>query len=128
MCHPWCIEFVKNNLKYWPEKPRVLEVGSYNINGTVRDICEPLSGEYIGIDINSGPNVDVVLNAEDILSKYREESFDVIISTEMLEHARNWPMLLYNIVGALKPSGLFIMTSRSQGFFKHNPPDYWRFS
>ena len=42
------------------EKKNILDIGSYNVNGTVRPIFE--KGNYIGMDMFEGPNVDVVAN------------------------------------------------------------------
>jgi hypothetical protein len=42
----------------------VLEVGSLNINGTVRDFFD--STRYIGADVAEGRDVDVVCNGENL--------------------------------------------------------------
>jgi len=55
----------------------VLEVGSLNINGTVRDFFD--AEEYIGIDIGEGPGVDVVSGGHKYKSK---KKFDCVISCE----------------------------------------------
>jgi len=66
---------------------RVLEVGSYNVNGSLRDwilgnLCVTA---YIGVDIQPQQRyVDVVADASTL--PFRDESFDVVISTETLEH------------------------------------------
>src|SRR5262245_38387555 len=44
---------------------RVLEVGSYNENGSIRDLFKS-AADYIGIDSRRGPNVDFVLDAHKI--------------------------------------------------------------
>jgi len=68
---------------------RILEVGSYNVNGSLRDwilgnLCVT---EYVGVDIQlQREYVDVVADAS--LLPFRDESFDVVISTETLEHVR----------------------------------------
>ena len=46
MCNVWSNEFAQLSLKYWIDKPRVLEVGSFNVNGSVRDVCQNLAEEY----------------------------------------------------------------------------------
>ena len=42
--------------------------------------------ECLGIDVEPGEFVDMVVPAGDIVKRFGEESFDVIISTELLEH------------------------------------------
>jgi hypothetical protein len=67
---------------------RVLEVGSKFVNGSVRPLierfCKPR--EYIGVDIEPGKYVDVVLPAERLVDYFGPESFDVVVSTEVVEH------------------------------------------
>ena len=52
------------------EGKRVLEIGSRYVNGSVRPLierfCKPR--EYIGIDIEPGRYVDIVLPAEEIVN------------------------------------------------------------
>jgi glycosyltransferase involved in cell wall biosynthesis len=129
----WGKDLARSSLVYWTEKPRVLEVGSLNVQekpaGSIREDVQSFAGEYTGIDIRAGVDVDMVLPAENIIERYGTESFDVIMSTEMLEHARNWAVVLYNMIMAIKKDGLLVLTTRSPGFGRHEyPSDYWRFS
>ncbi|MCE5310454.1 MAG: class I SAM-dependent methyltransferase [Acidobacteriales bacterium] len=89
----------------------VAEIGSYNVNGSARDY------------------VDVVCDASDILATFGKESFDVVISTEMLEHAQDWQSAISGMTGILKPGGLLLITARRPGFPLHSYPcDHWRFT
>ena len=67
---------------------RVLEVGSKFVNGSVRPLierfCQPK--EYIGVDIEPGKYVNVVLPAERLVDYFGPESFDVVVPTEVVEH------------------------------------------
>jgi hypothetical protein len=67
---------------------RVLEVGSKFVNGSVRPLIERFCSprDYVGVDIEPGKYVDVVLPAEKLVNCFGPESFDVVISTELLEH------------------------------------------
>jgi len=107
---------------------RVLEVGSKFVNGSVRPLierfCKPK--EYIGVDIEPGKYVDIVLPAEKIVEYFGVESFDVVISAETLEHVFDWRLVINNMKYALKPNGY--ITTRSRGFIYHGYPyDYWRY-
>lgn len=110
----------------WTGK-RVLEVGSCNVNGSVRSIIQSSAKEYVGVDIDEGLGVDRVCDAGMLHLVYDPESFDVVISTEMLEHAERWDNALENMKAVVKPGGYLILTTRSYGFPFHNPPDHWRF-
>ncbi len=130
MCNQACIEF---SGKYLTENEiqgkRVIEVGSYNANGSVRPIIENLKPQsYLGIDIFEGPNVDEVCNIYDIIDRYGRESFDVVITTELIEHVRYWRTAISNLKNILKPNGTLIVTTRSKGFSYHGCPyDFWRY-
>lgn len=65
---------------------RILEVGSKYVNGSVRPLIEKFYSpkEYVGVDIEAGRYVNVVLPAEKITEYFGPESFDVLITTEML--------------------------------------------
>jgi len=85
---------------------KVLELGSLDWNGTPREFFE--NCEYTGVDMAGGTGVDVVCLA----SKYdTSERFDVVITTEMLEHDREWKESLLNAVRLLKIGGILIGTA-----------------
>lgn len=130
MCHPSCIEFVRVNLtRNEVEGKSVLEVGSLNVNGSVRPIVEAFSpSSYIGVDIQRGPGVDGICDASEIASHFGKDKFDLLISTELLEHVRDWKKVISNFKNVLRPGGLLFVTTRSKGFGYHGFPfDYWRF-
>jgi hypothetical protein len=65
MCTQSCIDFgIRNVCRADIEGKRVLELGSYIVNGSLRDIILKFGPkEYIGVDIVPGPGVDVVCGA-----------------------------------------------------------------
>ena len=108
---------------------RVLEVGSYNVNGSVRDYVMSLGPkEYLGVDAQEGPGVDWVANAEHLMDTV-PGSFDVVISTEMLEHVDRWAVCIAEMTEMVTGGGLLVLTTRSPGFPYHPyPVDRWRFT
>ena len=90
---------------------RVLEVGSLNINGSVRQHFS--GGQYIGLDVGPGPGVDVVCQGQDYDAP--DGSFDVVISCECLEHNPFWRETFENMLRLCRPGGLVIMTCASTG-------------
>ena len=103
---------------------RVLEVGSYNVNGSARTVYKIDQG----VDIRHGPGVDVVLDASSLIEHYGEESFDTVISTETLEHVKDWKGFVRNTWGVLKDGGWLILTMASVRKGRHDyPHDYQRF-
>lgn len=132
MCGPGCINFGSTNLfLHEIQNKRVIEIGSYNIllNGSLRDHIQSLNpSEYIGVDIETGKGVDIICPAENVLDKFGKESFDVVISTELLEHVLDWRKVISNMKNLCKPNGIILITTRSIGFIFHTfPCDYWRY-
>lgn len=130
MCDKSCINFGIENLHSEQVKDkRVLEIGSYDFNGSLKNHVLSLDPiDYIGVDIIEGKNVDVICKAENLLDIYGKESFDVIITTEMLEHVFDWKRVINNIKLMCKHGGTILITTRSYGFPLHGYPfDHWRY-
>jgi SAM-dependent methyltransferase len=108
---------------------RVIEVGSNNVNGSLRPIIEAMEPqEYVGVDIVEGPGVDLLCGAENLVQEFGEESFDLVISTEMLEHVQDWKQSINNMKRICRPDGVILITTRSIGYpFHGHPADFWRF-
>jgi SAM-dependent methyltransferase len=121
MSHSEQLSFVQGVRQRLPQhfnNTRVLEVGSLNINGSVRQFFHKCN--YTGIDIVHGPDVDLMRScAEHLCKPQYENSYDVIISCEMLEHDRTWNTDLQLMYWALKPSGLLLLTAGGDGRPEH---------
>ena len=131
--HASVLEFVRSTIH--PNEirgARVLEVGSRNINGSVRDILLPMRPQtYVGIDLDAGAGVDHVCSVEDFCLKQQEYGappWDYVVSCEMLEHAKFWESAFKAMSLLLRDEGTLILTARGPGFPYHNPPDRWRFT
>lgn len=131
MCNPSGIEFVTRTAKrqdVW--KKSVIESGARDVNGSVRPVLmrfEP--SMYVGTDIEMGNGVDVLCDAVDLVNKFGEASFDVCVSTEVVEHVQYWRAVIGNYKRILRPGGVLFLTTRSEGFGWHGyPSDYWRYS
>jgi SAM-dependent methyltransferase len=111
------------------EGKRVLEVGALDINGSLRDAISALKPSlYLGCDIMLGKGVDVKCEAGNLVEIFGCETFDIVISTEMLEHVQDWRNAIHNIKHVTKRGGYILITTRSMGFSRHcHPYDYWRF-
>jgi hypothetical protein len=109
---------------------RVLEVGSKNVNGSLRahvELLGPLA--YVGVDLAPGNGVDVVCDASAIVERFGEGCADIVISTEMLEHAEDWRAAVSAMKCALVVGGVLLLTARSPGFKLHDyPADWWRYT
>ncbi|MGH7721497.1 MAG: class I SAM-dependent methyltransferase [Candidatus Dormibacteria bacterium] len=108
---------------------RVLEVGSRDVNGSPRPQLASLQpAAYVGVDLSEGPGVDLICSASELVERLGAASFDVVISTEMLEHCADWQLAVQQMSAVLRPGGWLLVTTRSPGFFRHeHPDDHWRF-
>lgn len=101
-------EFILSVQSKYPEyftSKKVLEVGSLDINGSVR---RHFTGcDYTGIDVGPGKGVDLVSPIH--LFQHPDE-YDTLISTEMLEHDQYWQKSLQVMYLNLKKGGLLLLT------------------
>jgi SAM-dependent methyltransferase len=117
LCNAWCLEFAKNSLQFWPSEPIVLEVGSFDVNGAARPVCEASSKNYLGVDIEKSLGAEAIIDANRLIEYLRAEAFDAVISTEMVEHLVDWPNVFNQMLSVVKPKGLLVLTIRSIGHF-----------
>ena len=117
MAHPQQKEFVQSVKDKFPLSflySRVLEIGSYNINGTVRDFFEHCN--YTGVDVSEGAGVDVISKGHEYKSN---KKFDVAISCECFEHDPYWKLTFNNMFNHLRHGGLLLFTCASTGRPEH---------
>lgn len=130
MCNATGVLFGALNIKKEEiEGKRVLEVGSLDVNGSLRPLMESYNPkEYLGIDIVKGPGVDKICKVEDLIEEMGKYVFDVVISTELLEHVKDWRKAVSNLKNICKEGGIILITTRAIGFRYHGYPyDFWRF-
>ena len=104
---------------------KVIEIGSQNVNGTLRDTC-PAHFEYIGVDFQNAKGVDLVLQ-DPYLLPFEDASVDVVLSSSCFEHSEMFWLVFLEIMRVLKPNGLFYLNVPSTGSFHRYPVDCWRF-
>lgn len=123
--HPSVLAWVDRTASaYRLTKDSVLECGSRNYNGSVRGLFH---GPYVGLDMQPGPDVDVVASAAAI--PFPDAHFDTVVSTEMLEHDPAFWLSLPEMARVLRRGGRLLLTTRGIGFPYHEyPGDYWRFT
>lgn len=129
MCNSWCLDFVRRASTGWSPNDNVVEIGSLNVNGSPRDVLRDHKGSYLGIDIAPGACVDLIKDVDLLETVLPSGAWDVAISTEMLEHVKDWRMALYQMARLLKIGGWLVITTRSPGFEYHPYPlDCHRFT
>lgn len=116
MSHQSQIDFVAGVKAKFPDyfvNNKVLEIGSLDINGSVRQFFD--NCDYIGVDLGEGKGVDLVAKGEEL--DFPSSIFDVVISCECFEHNPKWVSTFNNM--ARMCSGLMIMTCATTGRPEH---------
>ena len=94
---------------------KVLDIGSLNINGTMRDFFEDC--DYTGLDIDEGPGVDVVCQGQEYDAP--DNYFDVACSAECFEHNPYWLETFQNMIRMCRKGGLVFFTCATEGRAEH---------
>jgi SAM-dependent methyltransferase len=109
------------------EKLKVLDVGSYDVNGSYKTFFQESHFDYIGLDMVPGPNVDLVPDSPYRWRMLSDDGFDVVISGQALEHIEFFWLVVAEMVRVTKPSGLLCIIA-PRGFDEHRyPVDCYRF-
>jgi SAM-dependent methyltransferase len=109
--HPDALNYVNEWLHTWKipfGTVAVLEIGSRDVNGSVRQLLAPDPDIiYVGIDTLPGKGVDLIADGATYDTQAR---FDLILCCEVLEHAANFVDIIKNAYRLLTPNGYFVFT------------------
>jgi SAM-dependent methyltransferase len=116
--------------RYMPKdrRYRVVDFGSRAVRGqelTNRQLLLGHDCEITGVDVRSGPNVDVVMKRP-YRVPLRANSADVVFAGQVLEHVPFFWASLLELARVLRPNGLLFVTVPSRGHV-HGRDDCWRF-
>ncbi|TSD84282.1 methyltransferase domain-containing protein [Mycobacterium sp. KBS0706] len=111
---------------YWdPAFSTVVELGSQNVNGSLRDHC-PAAASYIGMDMVPANGVDLVVTPGEPFP-LADESTDVAVTSSAFEHDVCFWETFLDLVRLLRPGGLLYVNAPSNHAFHRYPVDCWRF-
>lgn len=105
---------------------QVLDIGSYDVNGSYKQFFAKPSWKYTGVDLAAGPNVDVVLTSP-YRFPFKSYSIDVIVSGQAFEHIEYFWLSWLEMARMVKPGGLIFLLAPSRGYEHRHPQDCWRF-
>lgn len=106
---------------------RVLDVGSYDVNGSYKHLFEERKYQYTGLDMEAGPNVDIVLENPYAWDAIETDSFDIVVTGQAFEHIEFFWKTMEEIARVLKKDGLLCIIA-PKGFSEHRfPVDCYRF-
>lgn len=119
MSHAEQVEFFtsiynKNKEHFYNKK--IIEIGSLDINGSLRSIfVEP--SEYIGVDLSPGRGVDYVSKGHEV--PFEPKSFDAALSAECFEHDKYWDKTFRKMHELVKPKGFVVISCATEGRPEH---------
>lgn len=109
------------------EKHKVLDVGSYDVNGSYKHLFPSDKYDYKGLDMEQGDNVDICVENPYIWKDLETDSFDVVISGQAFEHIEFFWITLAEMARVLKKGGVMCIIAPN-GFAEHRyPVDCYRF-
>lgn len=104
--------------------PVIVEIGSQNVNGSIRDIAPP--SKYVGLDFQNANGVDIVLT-DPYSFPLPDQYADIVVTSSCFEHSELFWLSFLEGVRILKPNGLFYINAPSTGKYHAYPVDCWRF-
>jgi SAM-dependent methyltransferase len=104
----------------------VIDLGAADYNGSYRRLFEEIPCTYIGLDLQPGPGIDVVLE-DPYQLPYRDESIDLVVSGQTFEHCEYFWDLFREMVRVLSPDGFLLLIAPSEGKIHRYPVDCYRF-
>lgn len=104
---------------------QILEIGAYDVNGTLR-LKKPMGSNWIGVDIENGPGVDLVINPAEAFP-FEDNSFDLVVATSVFEHDPAFWKTLREMARVVKNDGALFISAPSNGLVHRFPLDCFRF-
>jgi SAM-dependent methyltransferase len=104
----------------------ILDVGSYDVNGTLRPYAPVFAHSYLGVDQVSGPGVDKVLDDPHKLP-FDDDTFKLVVSSSCLEHDPMFWLTFAEIARVTAPGGFIYISAPANGPYHGHPGDCWRF-
>ncbi len=102
----------------------ILDVGSYDVNGSYKPLFNNPLWKYTGLDIEAGPNVDVVSKGNYDFGL--DKQYDVIVSGNCLEHVENPQQWIWEVEKYVKPGGIVCIITPFTIPEHRFPLDCWR--
>ena len=86
----------------------------------------PHASGYVAFDIAPGPAIDVTGDIE--RTPFKDDEFDTIISTQVLEHVRRPWLVVEEMRRILKPGGIAFITAPFLVQHHGHPDDFFRYT
>lgn len=87
----------------------------------------PPDADYVAADLPGNPQATLVLNG-DATVPVEDGSFDVVMSTQVLEHVADPALYLSECFRVLRPGGRMLLSTHGVFVYHPDPVDYWRWT
>ena len=94
---------------------KILEVGSIDVNGSIRSYFQ--GSLYLGVDLSEGPGVDLVCEGNKL--DHPDETYHLTVSCECFEHNPHWVETFLNMYRMTKNGGIVMFTCATKGRLEH---------
>jgi SAM-dependent methyltransferase len=108
------------------------ELGSYRLldvgcgQKPYRPFFDPYVSEYVGLDFAEGPQADLIGPIEAL--PVPDGAFDVVLCTQVLEHADDPVQAVKELYRVTAPGGRVLLSTHGVMVYHPNPVDYWRWT
>lgn len=120
-------KFFKNYVyPIYQSHDHILDVGSLDVNGSYKQILQTqYLHSYIGLDLNSGKNVDIIATS---LYEYplKNNSMKFVISGQCIEHVQDLHKWIKEISRVTMLNGLICIIGPTSWNEHRHPVDCWR--
>lgn len=87
----------------------------------------PADADYVGADLAGNPEADTRIGADGGL-ELEDAGFDVVLSTQVLEHVADPFVYLRESWRVLRPGGRLLLSTHGLMIYHADPVDYWRWT
>lgn len=105
----------------------IYDIGSKDSRGKYKFGSPPEFAKVICVDIEDGPGVDLVADAQD-MHMVVSESVDFVCLVSVLPHVQNPPKVIEEVFRILKPGGMLYISTPFVYPYHTDPYDFYRFS
>jgi len=83
--------------------------------------------EYTGVDVGENPKADILIEPGEKL-KFEDNSFDFVLSSQVLEHVKDFDDYMKECYRVLKPGGCLLLSTHGTWQYHASPYDYNRWT
>jgi SAM-dependent methyltransferase len=87
----------------------------------------PAGADFVAADLPGNPAASLELNPDSTVP-VPDEGFDVVLSTQVLEHVEDPRLYLAECFRVLRPGGQLLLSTHGVFSYHPDPGDYWRWT